>query len=218
MLTDLQIATFLQSQYDGADVFDYANRIGVVSVAVKHFPDCTGVFFEGSYNFPDWVSNFKANMIQVDGLGGVEFGFHENITETLGDILSMIPKDKPVFVGGHSRGSAHADIFGALLINLGYQVTVVVFGSPRPGDHNLAAILTRGTHRAYKNRHDPVTNVPEPLFLPYWPYIHPTPFIMMNQKPSAGIFDTWGPLADHHFYLYLQGIKEINNGQSETRH
>lgn len=209
--SDFQIAEDLSAQYNGEiDWFDYVNRIKEVSFAVKHFDDCSEVLCEGSFNVPDWISNFKCEMIQT-AFGGIESGFNDGTDEVIEILVTMLPLDRPVYIGGHSRGSAHADILASKLIRRGYKMIIVVFGSPRAGDHIFAAGLASSERRAYKNRNDPVTCVPEPLLIPYWPYIHPTPFIMLDVAPP--ILDTWGLLSDHHFYLYLAGIKELSNGQ-----
>lgn len=52
-------------------------------------------------------------------------------------LLPYLTKDKSIFITGHSLGGGRAHQFAALLIRLGYKVTVVVFGSPRPGDSAL---------------------------------------------------------------------------------
>lgn len=215
MLSDLEIGNLLMQQYNAAQgVFDYQNRIENVSFGVKHYDDCSIVCCEGSYNFPDWWSNFEAEMIQVD-IGGVEKGFYTGIPDVMTLLLTMLPKDKPVYCAGHSRGSAHADLIAAYLIKADYTVFIVVFGSPRAGDHVFATILAQGLRRAYKNRNDPVTCVPEPLLIPYWPYIHPTAFIMVNVEPDT--LDPWGLLADHHFELYLEALNASDSISSTTK-
>lgn len=214
-LSDLDCANLCQSQYNGEAIFDFANRIDDVSFAVKLYPDCTAIVFEGSHNAPDWFSNFDAVMVRPPGLGGVERGFYDGLPETLAALSPML-NGKLIYVTGHSRGAAHAHIFAAMLINAGYHVEVVVFGSPRPGDAKLAEILAQAPNRSYWNyrdefHHDIVGDVPENII---WPYIEPALRIKIDVEPLPD--DPWLLLARHHLSLYIHALQEIENGKSVT--
>ena len=215
MLTDFELALLLQQQYDAVQgIFDFAERIDEVSFGVKHYPDCTVIAFEGSYNIPDWFSNFDAVMIRPPGLGGVEQGFYDGLPEALAAISPMLSGKVPVYVAGHSRGAAHAHIFGAMLINAGYTVEVVVFGSPRPGDAALAHILQKAPNRSYRNYHDWdlqdwVTDVPLDVTI-ISPYVHPVKQIAIDVVPPDP--DSWGVLKMHHIQNYIKALKGMANG------
>ena len=103
--SDPQIALLLQSQYDETPrIFDHQAVTNEVSWAVKHFDDCDVMAFEGSHNLPDWERDFQANMIHVEGLGGVHAGFYSGLPETFAAASPFFSMDKPLLVIGHSLG------------------------------------------------------------------------------------------------------------------
>lgn len=213
-LTDLDCANLCEMQY-GADFnefFDWTATTFGVTWSIKKYPDFCAVVFEGSHNLPDWMSNFKAIMIQIPDLGGVEQGFYDGLPQTMEQINPLLPKDKLIYVTGHSRGAAHAQIFAAMLIKKGYKVEVVTFGCPRPGDENLAKVLSTMPNRSYRNFHDFdeqdfVCDVPLGIIV-LAPFIHPSSQITIDVAPANG--DPWLLLARHHLQLYIEGLKTEN--------
>lgn len=210
MLSDLQIAQILQDQYNATpNTFDFADRIDDVSFGIKRLPDCTVIAFEGTYCLPDWMSNFDTVMIHPPGIGGVSRGFYDGLPETLAALSPMLDRP-PIYCIGHSRGSAHAQIFAAMLINAGYKVEVVTFGAPRTGDAALAAILSKSLCRWYRNYHDEehqdlICEVP--IDIPELaPYVHPGTEIRIDIAPQPN--DNWGVFARHHLFLYQQWLEE----------
>ena len=181
--------------------FDGSKTDGVV-FGVDTMTDCTLIAFRGSTVFLDWIRDFEAEMIHTS-IGGVEKGFFDGLEECFAVVAGVAPKGNPIYVTGHSLGAGRAHIFAALLIKGGYNVEVVTFGSPRPGDAELAKILNPFPIRSYKNGPDYVCDVPLPL--PLLPYDHPSKLIPLYEKPSAD--DEWGPLSWHHSQLYLQALK-----------
>lgn len=216
MLSDLDCANLCQAQYDGASIFDVSDSICGVDFAIKTYPDCMAIAFEGSHDIPDWISNFEALMIDVPDFAGVERGFYQGLPNVLVATLPLFPKEKPVYVTGHSRGAAHAHIFAALLIKQGYKVIVTVFGSPRPGDARLATILAPFPNRSYRNyadfdHQDFVCDVPFDIEIAA-PFVHPYKQKIINMPPAPG--DPWGLLARHHLFLYIAALQGYPNGQS----
>jgi len=211
MLKDSDCAQLCIAQYnESPKAFDahYAQRGDLCSI--KYYDDCTAVIHEGSHNMPNWINNFDAIIMQTS-VGGVEAGFYIYLPEMLAGLLPVIPKDKPVFVTGHSRGAARAHIFAAMLIKAGYTVEVVTFGSPRPGDAVLAAILAMAPNRSYYNFHDIdeqdfVCDVPFDLEL-IEPFRHPTGRIRIDVAPAPD--DPWLLLSRHHIELYAKGVKGL---------
>lgn len=211
MLTDLELANLCQAQYDGDSVFNYTFSTAGVDYSIACFPTCTAIVFEGSHDLPDWVSNFEALMQQVSDFGGVERGFYSGLPQAFAQARPLIPLDLPVYVTGHSRGAAHAQIFGAMLIIALYNVEIVVFGSPRPGDANLAAIINKIPNRSYRNfngfdTQDFVTDVPLDLTL-IAPFVHPSPQILIDVVPPDP--DPWGLFKMHHLSAYIKGLEKI---------
>ncbi len=207
MLTDLQCVELCADLYGDQSQFDHIYNVDEVYSGLKFYPDCTAVVFRGSTTFLDWIRDFQGAMVQTD-IGGVEMGFYTGLRDTLAALSPGIPKDTPVKVSGHSLGGGRAYLFAALLIKMGYNVSITTFGSPRPGDAVLKGILAPYPITAYKNGTDFVTDVPIPIH-PLLPYEHPRDLIGVNSPPSAG--DAWGLLAYHHIQLYQ---KALENGQN----
>lgn len=210
MLSDLDCCDLLQSQYDGVSgVFDYQETIddGPVTYALKFYPDCSVVAFEGSHDLPDWISNFQAQMIFLRDLGGVESGFYAGLPQAYTRIVPKLQKDKQVYCIGHSRGAAHANIFAAMLIKAGFTVHAVSFGLPRPGDNDLMKILQTQSNTWYRNYRnfidqDFICDMPFPTL--DWHYAHPSiPKIIDVPAPPD---DPWLILSRHHLQLYRKGI------------
>lgn len=205
MITDLTCATLLQSQYDGAKVFDYQDRVDNVSFAVKLLDDCSVILFEGTYNLPDWLSNFQAEMIAVKGLGGVERGFYDGLPEVLALVKPKMQRNLPVYVTGHSRGAAHANIFAVMMLNEGFNqyLTRITFASPRCGDAEFNSRLLNISGYNYRNYHDEehqdfVCDVPFHFNL--CPYGRPEPTKLIDVPPAPN--DPWLIFARHHLALY----------------
>jgi hypothetical protein len=214
MLVDLDLANLCQAMYDGRDTFDVDQHTSGVDWAIKSYFDCTAIVFEGSHDLPDWVSNIEFEMIQVPDFAGVEKGFYDGLPDVYAAAERYLPKDKTVYVTGHSRGAAHAQIFTAMLIKGGYRTVTVTFGSPRPGDKDLANILIASTNRSYRNFHtfdeqDFVCDVP--LCHPFG-YVRPGVDLIVDVAPSPD--DPWLLLSRHHLGLYIEGVKRY--GKSDA--
>lgn len=217
MLTDLDCANLCQALYDDKfDVFDKVFNTSGVDYAIKAYPDCAVICFEGSRYPLDWIRNFKVEMVQTP-VGGVEKGFHIGLPDVLQNAIAYLPTDKPIYVIGHSLGAARSHIFAALLIKQGYEarnVIRVTFASPNPGDDALAQILAGSPCHSYRNyrnilEQDFVCTVPEPI-PDVAPYMHPGNRIVIDVPAEPG--DPWLFFARHHLFLYTSWIKEHSNG------
>lgn len=216
MPTDLQIALLLQSQYNGETIFDYQDTVSEVTFAVKCYPDCNVVLFEGSHNAPDWEHDFEALMIHPIELKGaaVHSGFWEGLREAFVKILPYLAKDKLTILCGHSLGAGRVNLAAGLLLHYQfYNVRRVKFASPRSNDKYLAKLLVESPLTSYINYHDEehhdfVCDVPRciPIIADYDTR---EPKILIDVPPQAD--DTWGFLAWHHLFLYIEGIQ---NGKS----
>jgi len=217
-ISDLDCANLCLSQYNGEDIFDRTFCVGGDVVSVKNYPDCTAVIHEGSHDAPNWINNFDAVMQQIDDFGGVEQGFYVNLPAMMVSLQPLLDKSKPIYVVGHSRGAARAHICGAMLIKRGYNVEVVTFGSPRPGDAVLSAVLASAPNRSYFNYHsideqDYVCDVPLDLTL-VSPFVHPAARIKIDVAPEPG--DPWLLLARHHVQLYIKGLESASNPNNSS--
>lgn len=207
MLTDLDLCDLCQAQYDNAP-FDHDIIKDGDRCSIKYYLDCSVIVHEGSHDFLNWFNNVRFVMTLATDINcGVDEGFDINIGEMTSQALPLIPKDKPVYFTGHSRGAPRAQLMAARFIKQGYDVRIVVFASPRPGDSILGKLLASVPHTQYRNYHgfldqDFVCDAPAPY--PFG-YVHPIEPIIIDVAPPPN--DEWGVLARHHLFLYREGIK-----------
>ncbi len=212
MASDLDIAQVVYNLYWDTTKLDQIIDPDGVCVGIKHFIEATVICFRGSTTFLDWVRDFEdfAQMVDDPDLGGVHPGFIEGMHDVLGQVR-LDPK-KPTIITGHSLGAARAWVYAALVaehdtVTAGDRI--VVFGSPLPGAQKIKELVTPYAKTAYKNRHDPVCDVP--FTIPYLdPYVFPWTNTRLNASPPPN--DPWGVFADHHFDLYMQAISAGSPG------
>ena len=213
MLTDLTIARLCAAiEEDAPAGFDYVDNgaeTGVVFGIVRG-PDNDSVIFRGSKSEEDWWRDAHTEMVSLPTVGLVHSGAAKNILLVAAKIKTMI-KPNPI-IGGHSLGAMHAAIYGGLLTSDIHEdpLQIVLFGCPRPGAAQLVKCLQNINVVSYKNRHDPVTDVPIPL--PNMPYEHVRPFSLVD-----GLVDhSLGPFfEDHHMDNYIEGM--LNAKLSSTK-
>ena len=159
--------------------------------------------FRGSVTVEDWLRDLDAVAIDDPYLGGLHAGFAEGMRQFYEATIQLLHPD--TIVCGHSLGAARALIMAGYMAQGGLKPkAVITFGSPRPAFEMLEDQLSLVTIRSYKNRCDPVTYVPVPLY-PLLRYMHPRDLIPIDAKPS---FNDLEPLADHHIELYAEGVPE----------
>jgi acyl-CoA synthetase (AMP-forming)/AMP-acid ligase II len=166
--SDLDLARLCAASYSDASAFDYVDNGAQtgVWVAVKKLPDVDVIVFRGSDDVEDWLRDFDAAMISTP-LGLVHAGFYKNMDAVILDVRPC-----PV-ITGHSLGAARAAIYAAMQQHT--PAHLALFGCPRPGAEALAQMLEVDSISSYKNRSDPVTDVP--MTLPDFPYVHVRDFI-----------------------------------------
>lgn len=128
------------------------------------------VAFRGTLSATDWVSDFIAQQIpyrSVKNAGLTHKGFTDlylTSRVSLFTLLDMLPKNKPLFITGHSLGGALATL-AALDIAVNKQFPnpiVYTFGAPRVGDPAFVRTYndTIGTHYRFQNEYDIVPHLP----------------------------------------------------------
>ena len=191
----------------GFDYIDDGAETGVWFGIVRR-PDNDIVCFRGSITVDDWMRDFYAEMVSLPTVGLVHAGFAENMQLVAAKIKTLI-KPNPI-ITGHSLGAARAAIYGGMLTADVHEdpVHIVLFGCPRPGGQQLVNCLQNIIVASYKNRHDPVTDVPLPL--PDLDYTQVRDFTHID-----GMVDTSlpPPFDDHHIVNYVKGIE---NAKSST--
>jgi hypothetical protein len=165
------------------------------------------VCFRGSASTQDWLQNFKAFVVEGSVpnakdhicLGLVHDAWFGEVATIFETMVKEIPMD-PIIISGHSKGSSDGLYLAAMLLAATNRnvAKVTTFGTPRPG--RLNGLLSRMPGKDYRNRNDPVCEVP--------PYLHhPRLITPLDAAPMAD--DPWGLLADHHVNLYIEGVAKL---------
>jgi|ERR1700679_1435859 len=169
--------------------------------------------FRGSVTPEDWMRDMNAIPVWHPNIGFVHAGFFAGL-DTLYPIVKAVISGG-VTILGHSLGAARAcDMSGLFAEDCSSNKlpcpvkTLVTFGQPRPAFINLKRIIDKAgiVHRSYRNRNDPVPEVPFPFPLPF---IHTEDYISLDAAPSPTDLE---PLRDHHIQLYIQGVTTLLQG------
>lgn len=93
----------------------------------------------------DWINDFDADPVEVDGLQGrVHDGFYKSVEslwdELLAAVRARMGDSKPLYITGHSKGAGMAPIAAALLRQRqGIDAGVIeLFAPPRPGNEEFS--------------------------------------------------------------------------------
>jgi hypothetical protein len=217
--SDALIASFCGMLYKptaviaGFDHFDAGLDDGVCW-ALKRLPGFDLVIFRGSITLADWLADFRAIAVP-SRIGHVHSGFYSGMERAWGEARALIAQ--PVIVSGHSLGAARAAVMAALMTVDGAQPAArVVFGEPKPGLMDFAAIVKSVPARSYRNgdgiHHDLVTDVP--FSFPPLQYVHPTPIVPVRCRPESDGFEEMGVFAWHHIELYETALAVQNTKES----
>ena len=207
MITDLYLARLCQSAYDPGASWDSRWTQKSVYVYCRKVVNTYAIVFRGSDNLTDWLDNLKGWPSHHKDLGFCHTGFLEDMDVVVGEVLALV-NGHPIVITGHSLGAARALILGALLTVLGVKPqSIVVFGSPRPGAGKLKKVLLDGGFpiRSYRNRSDPVCDVPYVMMRKWLPdfgiYQQPVDFTPLD------VFD-WreSGIKEHGIDLYVKGL------------
>ena len=206
MTSDADIARICASSYDPNTkwdrLWDEGSNSGIFVGLIG-----TVVCFRGSVTLEDWMRDLDALYIDDPTIGGVHAGFAKGIAQFFASTEGIIRSGFTIC--GHSLGAARALIFAGYMVAAGLNpAAAITFGTPRPGFQKLTDILAPLSVRSYKNRFDPVCDVPAPI-LPDFPYIHPRAQIKVDAAPPI---DEFGLFADHHIELYVNGVDKLIGG------
>ena len=200
MLSDPTIVDLAAATYDATADWDYLYQTDNVYCGVKNIGGFAVAAFRGSITPLDWLHDLEAVPFSTLDIGMVHSGFYRGIPDAISAIMPNLKF--PLIVTGHSLGAAHAALFGGVLTARGVPVCrIVLCGCPRPGFAALASILSGTPKASYKNRFDPVTDVPTDP-----PFEHIDIFKMVNVEPPTDDIDL---LADHAIFRYQQGVRMV---------
>lgn len=216
MSTDAELAGFCGAIYQpsaplaGFDHYDAGMDDGVCW-GLKKLIGCDVLIFRGSLTLTDWLDDFRALAVP-SRIGHVHRGFYAGMERVAIEAKPML--SQPVIVTGHSLGAARAAIMTAIMVVDGLApIARVVFGEPKPGLMDLAAIVGKIPARSYRNgdalHHDLVTDVP--FSFPPLQYVHPTPIVPVCCRPRGDEFEAMGVFAWHHIELYETALAVLKN-------
>jgi predicted lipase len=209
MLSDLDLARFCAACYlpDPNSTFDLVEtgtETGGVWVAIKKLPSVDIIIFRGSDDVQDWLRDFDATMISTP-LGRIHAGFDLGLSDVHMRLDALKVRPNPI-ITGHSLGAARAAIYGGMLVNyFDDPAQIALFGCPRPGAQSLADILKHIPINSYRNRSDPVPEVPLPL--PELPYTHVRPLIGCSGEVFKPVEDLF---KDHDIMSYCNAMEVLN--------
>lgn len=204
IIPHVDLAAFCSAVYYDAKSWDhYAETEGVV-VGHKRLNGSVDVLaFRGSLVVEDWMRDLDEMPVDHPLLGHVHKGFLAGMDATFEAVQPWL--GSWVVLTGHSLGAARAWVMAGLMAARKRPPNqVTVFGSPRPGFAKLAGMIqsSGSVITSYRNRLDPVTEVPFLLGL----YEHPAPLVQLHGMP--GKMDLT-PFRDHHCNLYIDGLAEL---------
>jgi len=125
----------------------------------------------------------KRSLPELAGAGNVHGGFLEayqlaksNFEDEFNALKTIIKKNKPLFICGHSLGGALALLFAAEMKE--NQPVLYTYGMPRTFTRAAIASLGNITHYRHVNDNDTITQIPPDADL------------------DNAFYNTWGPLGD----------------------
>ncbi len=204
VLTELDLYKVCHGTYEPDFPFDLifqGRKDDETYVGVKRFGEIDVVAFRGSTTPLDWFRNFDLLPTFERGVGWIGENFEDGLAAARGNLLTVIGPH--VIVVGHSRGAGEATDFACDLVLADRPpIAVMLLAPPRTSiSSRQAELLARVPVRAYRNKGDPVTEVP--------PWCgHPYELINIDVPAPGG--DPWGPVAPHHSELYGLAIAGLS--------
>ena len=153
------------------------------------------VVFRGSDCLKDWFANFQAvynpgPLTETKAHEGFQDALFPAAISLTNFVDSAQPKNKKIWIAGHSLGGALCSLYAGMLIENGYDVYgIYTFASPRPGNGAFESKLNAkvaGPHYRVVNSGDIVPHVPpEPFFS------HPGKRIILKELNKVDSDDSW---------------------------
>ena len=125
-------------------------------------PGETFIAFRGTETLNEWFEDFDFFAAKNRfGEGTVHHGFQQAYERLRPSVLEA-PKQRELWITGHSLGAALATICAGDLARAGWKVTLCVFASPRVGLKDFAHWFNRTIPQSCRvaNLWDPVTHAP----------------------------------------------------------
>jgi hypothetical protein len=202
-MTPYLLAQACRNIYTSALGWDHYWVIGGVVIAHQKVDGTDVLVLRGSTTAGDWVRDAESIPMWHPQLGFCHAGFLKDIDDVFAVVRSVV--GSKVIITGHSLGGARARILAALFACSGVKVdiTLCVFGSPKPAFVNLQRIIEKSgmVHMSFRNRNDVVPTLP--AILPLW--CHTESWQDVDAAPAA---DNLEPLRDHSIDLYVAALSQ----------
>lgn len=154
---------------------------------------------EGTKEKTDWLTNIK--FLFKDG--DRHRGFLSNAQRTFTDFYctgGSLPEDRLLVLTGHSLGGATATMLAEMLVERFPDLTLVTFGSPRPGGRGFRARMASINHHRFVHGDDVVPKTPP--FLSGYVHTHP---VMELEDADDKLIDG---VSDHNIGSYKEALKK----------
>lgn len=189
---------------------DFSFKVENTEGLIVETDECVVIAFRGTESFNDWLSNFKIWPVQYPyGKGKIHRGLLLDLTTVLPYILS-IPKNKPLYITGHSRGGGLAVVAARVLWDLlGIKSAVYTFGAMNIGDNTFKIEVEKNINIfRFTNNEDVVTRLP--FLMGYYRgcglRIHQFADGTIKENPTL-----WELSYDLMQIYYTKGFKELIN-------
>lgn len=159
--------------------------------------ETTYLAIEGSDELTDWRRNFEFLLTSSDTHAGFQNYATLLMAQMLASGVSLDPK-RHLILCGHSLGGAVATVIAAQLQDHVPNLTLVTFGSPRPGGRRFRQRLKVPHHR-FVHGDDVVPHLPA-SWLGFRHTTAPRPLAVLNDNALLGV-------ADHAMDGYVNALR-----------
>jgi hypothetical protein len=151
------LADYSQRAYEGSGGVFIESAVTDTGILLADTRHCTIVACRGTHNLKDWIQDAKFKKISPFPNKGIRVheGFYMDIESVYGHVVNELERrEKPLFITGHSKGGAEAELLAYRLERSSIAVErVYTLAAPRVGNstwqhcYNEAAGLGPKTFR-----------------------------------------------------------------------
>lgn len=196
---------------------NYNYAVGHTQFLYREYSDHQVIAYAGSKDLKDWAHDANVVKKQYKDMGWVHTGFADAYDEIVKLQNTLVKKDKPVIVSGHSLGGATATVAALDMKQRGYNVhSVYTYGAPRVGYSDFKDIYEEAgipTYR-YINAWDVVPRIPKINYHHVGqPFYLSTSGKMLDKQESAWKLWPWQipgqRISSHHLTNYKANMQKF---------